>query len=330
MAGIGRSWNGKIYGTNTGNVAVTFEGEDDALTGKVRLSDDRFGVAVYSITGKFDAGTLELTGTIDGPVPEEVQVGELTVKGALTSEGRLDGEWGTTLGTGGTFQLWPHSFEVTARAADVVPEQLNTSTLTLGAVRLYADDVRSLIAQLLKDFKSDRAVVTYNGKGSEKNVYSADFEAVLNDLPELQYLKISVQEPELYGINRMAMIELAAWGENIIRVQSVQEAWAIGKAETLSRHVQSFQRKIATQFRKFGLNINLIITFASLAALPDLIGFWRRFAFVIAVWIVQSLITFMHRKYVPNFILYQAKKKPGFSVGLGRVYCRGQSLLSAQ
>src|SRR3546814_9207638 len=54
----------------------------------------------------------------------------------------------------------------------------------------------------------------------------------------------------------MAMIELSAWGENMITVQSVQESWAIGKAETLSKYIGSFERKIATQYRKRGLTMN--------------------------------------------------------------------------
>jgi hypothetical protein len=317
MAGIGRNWNGRVYGTNTGNVAVTLDGPDDSLTGIIRLSDDRFGVAVYEIVGKFDAGNLALTGTSQGEAPEGLNLGDLTITAALADDGRLVGEWSTTIGTGGTFQLWPHSYQVRASNAGALPEQSNISTKSLGAVRLYADDVRSLIAQLIKDFSQKRAVITFNDKGNEKNIYSDGFEEILDDLPELRYIKISVQEHEMYGINKLAMIELAAWGENVIRVQSVQEAWAIGKAEALSRHVQGFQRKLATQFRKFGLTVNIAITIGALAALPGLPGFWQRLVFAASTLGVQTLITYLHRKYVPNFILFPTKRKSSWLGRLG-------------
>jgi hypothetical protein len=139
----------------------------------------------------------------------------------------------------------------------------------------------------------------------------------LDDLSELRYIKISIQEHESHGLNRNAMIEFAAWGENLIRVQSIDEAWATGKAETLARRVQSFQRKIATQFRKYGLTVNIMITVAALAALPGLPTFWQRLIFATSAFGIQSLITYLHRQYVPNFILYPAKRQPTFIGRLG-------------
>lgn len=317
MAGIEKNWNGRVLGTNTGNVSVILNGEDDSLTGIIRLNDDKLGVAVYDVTGKFEAGNITLAGTPQGEAPEGVELGQLTVVGALTPEGRLDGEWSSTIGTGGTFQLWPHTFQVRASNVGAIPEQMNTSARSMGAIRLYADDVRSLVAQLVKDFAQKRAVVTFNDKGNEKNIYSDEFEAILDNLPELRYLKISVQEPEMYGLNRNAMVELTAWGENIIRVQSVQEAWAIGKAEALSRHVNGFQRKLATQFRKFGLTVNIVILAAALAALPGLPTFSQRLAFAASALAVQSLITYFHRQYVPNFILFPTTRKSSLIGRLG-------------
>ncbi len=311
MAGLGRNWNGHVYGTNTGNIAVRLDGEDAALSGVLRLSDNQHGVVVFDVQGKFEDGQLTLAGTPQNGEREDLRLGSLSVAGALTSEGRLDGEWSTSIGTGGTFQLWPHDYQVRPAGPAKMPEQLNTSSRTLGAVRLYADDVRSLINQLVKDFSQKRAVVTFNDRGNEKNIYSDEFEAILDSLPRLHYLKISVQEPELYGLNRNAMVELAAWGENVIRVQSVEEAWAIGKSEALKRHAHDYQRALTTRFRKFGLSFNVLIFVAALAALPGLPTFWQRLAFAGSAVGVQALIAAAHRRYVPNFVLYPAKTKSG-------------------
>lgn len=316
MAGIGKNWNGKIYGTNTGNVALTLEGDDDALTGIIRLSDDRFGVVIYRVSGKFEAGTIELAGVPDGEPSNEVHVGDVKIAGGLTTEGRIDGSWETTIGTGGTFQLWPHSYQV-RNAVSEIPEQLNSATRSLGAIRLYPSDVRNLMAQLCKDFNNKRLIVTYNEGGNEKNVYSDDFERVLEGISEQRYLKISVQEPEMYGINRLAMIELSADGENIIRVQSVQESWSIGKAESVARFTRGYQRQLATHFRKFGLTFNIGIQLFTLAALPGLNGFWRRLAFASAMIAVQTAIVLIHKRYIPNFVLFPASKKHNIISSIG-------------
>ncbi|WP_332799571.1 hypothetical protein [Sphingomonas sp. PB2P12] len=316
MVGIGQNWNGKVYGTNTGNVSLALEGEDNALTGIIRLSDDKFGVVVYRVSGKFEAGKIELAGEPEGDVAEGMQVGEVKIAGGLTTEGRLDGSWETTIGTGGTFQLWPHNYQEKTSGVEI-PEQLNSATRSLGAIRLYPDDVRNLMAQLCKDFSNKRLIVTYSEGGNEKNVYSDDFTKILDSISELRYLKISVQEPEMYGINRLAMIELDAKGENIIRVQSVQESWSIGKAEAVARFAQGYQRRLATQFRKFGLTANIVLNLFTLAALPGLTGFGRRLAFASAMIAVQATITVMHQRYIPNFVLFSANKRPTLFGSIG-------------
>lgn len=317
MGSIVKNWNGRVFGTNTGNVNVTLDGDDSAIKGLIRLNDDAHGIILYDATGKFEDGRLELSGTPHGETPDEVQLGNLTIMGNLAADGQLAGDWASTLGTGGTFILWPHAHNVRAINAGGPPEQLNTATRSLGAIRLYADDVPSLIAHLVKEFSEKRAVVSYIDHGNEKNVYSTDFTSILDTLPQQSYLKMTVQEPELYGLNRGATIELTAHGENTIRVQSVQEAWTIGKAEAISRHMAGYQRKLATQFRKFGLTVNLLITVAVLAALPGLPTFWQRLAFCGCGFAVQALVAQFHRRYVPNFLLLPAQKKPGWVGRLG-------------
>src|SRR3546814_6480267 len=113
--------------------------------------------------------------------------------------------------------------EVPAASGALVPEQLNTTTRSVGTVRLYAEDVRNLVNEISRDFTQNRVVITYPDQGGQKNIYSDQFEVSLQNLPEIRYLNLSIKEPELYGINRMAMIELSDWGENMITVQRVQE-----------------------------------------------------------------------------------------------------------
>src|SRR3546814_12352957 len=87
MTGIVKNWNGHVFGTNTGNVAVALDGEDAALNGVIRLSDDKHGVAVYEVAGQFADGSLELAGTPQvAAEAEDSELGNLTVTGSLASD----------------------------------------------------------------------------------------------------------------------------------------------------------------------------------------------------------------------------------------------------
>lgn len=309
MATIGRLWAGKLYGTNTGNLAAEINGSDKDLSGVFRFLDDRFGPVVFELRGTFDGTTIDLAGAAT-QAPEGILTGNVTVKGTLTAEGQLRGEWSSSLGTGGTFHLFPH--DVTERAplpAGALPEQLHTATRALGALRLYADDVRQLIQFLHKDFSQGRVVVTYYERGNEISKYATDFLADLGRLGELRYLKLHVQEPEAYGINRLATVELSARGSNDIRVQGIQESWVVGKAEALASHLRLRQKALSTTVRKFGLNINGLIAIAALALLPEL-PLGRRIVFVVVVVLVTWMVGKLHERFIPNALVQLSDVQP--------------------
>lgn len=46
---LGRLWAGRAYGTNTGNVFVELNGNDEALTGTLHLNEPGVGPAVYEV-----------------------------------------------------------------------------------------------------------------------------------------------------------------------------------------------------------------------------------------------------------------------------------------
>lgn len=303
MATLGKFWNGYLFGTNTGKASLTIEGDDADLNAVVRFNDDQLGLAVYVLGGTYSEGVLAMTGRPElEPGQDPAAFGEVTISAALTPEGRLDGEWASTLGTGGTFQFHPHTLNVRS-SMSAVPEQLNIVQQSLGAVRLNVGDVRRLIGEVSKDTPTQRPVITYVIDGAEKSLYSDEFDKILDDIPRIAYLKITSQEHELYGINRLVQVELSRHGDNTVRVQSVQEAWALGKAQALVNQLRWHQSGLVTQFRKFGLSVNVAVTGVALALLPGLDGFWRRFAFFAAVFLIQGAIQQLHRRYVPNFAL---------------------------
>src|SRR5574341_434523 len=173
MAELGKLWAGRVYGTNTGNLFIEFERvEAPHVSGTLRFMDTVFGLAVYSIEGTFDEA-LKITGkpTQGG---QGIQLGELTAEARLTSHGNLRGTWTSSLGTGGTFEAFPHDAapsRVQSRDAPTIPEQLYTKNVALGSIRLFAEDVRQLLTYIRQDFLTGRPIVTFNARGGEVTRY---------------------------------------------------------------------------------------------------------------------------------------------------------------
>lgn len=311
MVGLGSKWAGHAYGTNVGNIYLELNAQAANPQGILRFMDRELGLAIYNVEGTFEEGRLHLSGT---PAPgQEVELGQLTIAGQLNSNGQLVGDWQTSLGTAGTFGLFPHdrSREEVHADPSAQEEQLHTATRKVGAVRLYATDVLSLISALRSDFsQSTRVIVTYRAAGTEVSRYADDFTRYFDRIGELQYLKLNLSEPERQGINRTAMIELNGGGENIITTQSVQAAWAMGKAEGLSNHLSSYSKPLVTSFRRYGLNANTIIFLIAISLLPEL-ELIQRIIFLFIISILIVIIGQVHTRLIKNATIKLAAEKPG-------------------
>ncbi|MGE6740669.1 hypothetical protein ACQKGC_10365 [Allorhizobium pseudoryzae] len=310
MSGLSRLWAGNIYGTNTGNVFVELEsGEQDDLKGLIRIQDHLFGLALYDVSGKFDGKALTLRGQAKQG-PDGVELGEVEIAGTLTENGQIRGRWSSTLGTGGTFILHPHDQDQAPPKQGPSPERLHTAVREIGAVRLYAEDVKHLIQFIASDFGHQTVTVSFRERRTETNMYAVDFLKDIERLGEQRYLRLFIQEPDLFGVSKLVVIELNANGENEIRVQGAQESWVTGKAESLLAHMKSFERPLATSARKFGLNVNGLMLLFVVALIPDL-DFWRRIAFLAAVVIIAGAVVQLHKRLVPNTVIYLSPRKPG-------------------
>lgn len=311
MSKLGKLWAGQVYGTNTGRLFADFDSNEREVSGSLRFNDDAHGLTVYSIAGTFDGSRLMLTGE-NTQAPENVEVGDITVEGVLTSEGQLRGQWSCDVGTAGTFVLYPHDLPQSVNTkTDPLPERMHTAVRSIGALRLYGDDVGELIGYMARDFRvpRERVVVTYNDLGTEVSRYAGDVEPDFKKMGKAHFLRLFVQEPEAYGINRAVTVQLNANGVNEVRVQGVQESWVIGKAETIAEQLRKHQKSLATTFRKFGFNIYGAFIVGALALMPDL-SLWRRLVFLAAVLVLAGLAIRFHSKFIPNVVIYFAVERP--------------------
>jgi hypothetical protein len=311
MENLANRWAGRLYGTNTGNVFLDLVQDDKNVSGRLRIMDSIFGVSVYEYTGTLYEELVlycKPSQAIEG-----VELGDVSVKGRLTPEGNIKGDWESTIGTAGTFEIYPHDITTTDPGArETNPEQVYNKTIQLGSVRLFKDDVVQLVEFIKKDFTKGRVIVTYTQRGSELTKYADDFFVQLDGVEQLNYLKLVIQEPEAYGINRVIVIELVANGISEIRVSGINESWVLGKAESILQTLKPKQNSLVTTYRKYGLNLNGAIFFAMLIAIPDIAGWQSRAMFVVSVFLLLNFLLFIHNKFIPNTAIYLEQAKPGF------------------
>lgn len=317
MANLGRLWAGKLFGTNTGNLSAEFDTDGGEVTGTIRLMDERFGPVVYKVQGSFDGAEVVVTGDAS-QAQEGILTGTVTARAALTAEGQLRGTWSSTIGTGGTFHLFPHDPPVspTTPLPGAPPEQLHSATRVLGALRLYGDDVRELVQFVRRDFNQGRVIVTYSDHGTEVSKFAEDFLAEFDRVGELRQLKLNIQEPEAYGLNRVVVVDLDPEDKNEVHVQGVQESWVVGKAEAVAAHLRRKQKALASNVQRLGLNVNAVIFIAMLALLPEL-TLERRFIFILLVFALLWLLINLHKKFIPNLIVRPTVPPPGILGQIG-------------
>ena len=313
MSSLAVKWAGRLFGTNTGNLFLELTQEGETVRGTARFLDSLYGLAIYEFTGSFD-GTLRLdckplkTSVAEG-------LGEVTVEAVLTPEGNLRGDWHSTVGTAGTFEAFPHdtpNVRQDSTKFENAPEQIYNKNIQIGSVRLFSYYVKRVISFIEQDYAIGRAIVTYNVRGSQATKYACDFIRDIESLGEINYLKITIQETEAYGINKVIVLELVEHGVSEVRVSGINEAWVIGKAESIAQEIRPRQNILVTTYRKYGLNLNGVIFFAMLVAMPGIDMWEDRAIFAATVFILLNLLLVIHGKFIPNTKIYLSQERPSF------------------
>lgn len=275
--------------------------------------DNNFGLVVYEVTGTY-ADKLNLTGK-PKQIAEGIEAGDITAEATLTQEGYLIGKWESSLGTGGTFNAFPH--DITPPDTDskkpAIPEQVHNKYKQVGSIRLFLEDIKLLFEQIKQDFSAtSKLIVTYNIHGNEVTKYSDDFLKDIRSLNKFAYFKINIQEIEAYGINRAVVVELRAHGSNDIRIQGVQESWVIGKAEKLAIFLKQYESAPVTTYKKYGPLLNQMIFWSMLVIMPSIASWQDRIGFALSIVIILQFLFWFHSKFIPNASISVSEKKPNW------------------
>lgn len=311
---IGRKWAGRVYGTNTGNLFLKLNGADTELIGSLHINETDTGIAVYSVSGSFDGERLELTGEPATEL-ESSASGLIKVDAHFDMKADLKGEWSSDTGGAGTFVLHPHDQEDKQEKALVkLPDQLHTARQSLGAIVIDREQVIALADDIQRDFRNSQVVVTVVA-GTELSRFLTDFRNDNISVERPSILKLYAQEAEINGINKVVQIELGPHS-NSIMTQGSDEAWVLGKLETLKRGVRPFERTYIANTKKLGLGVNQLLIGGSIAFLPSLETFRDRAILLFSVLLIGYVVDRLHARYLPLAAIYLGERPKGFIAGI--------------
>lgn len=301
MADLAETWNGRLYGTNTGNVGAQLHTDGATVNGEMRFLDDIFGPVVYTLGGTWDGNLLQLVGPGISQNPD-VTLGEFALEGSLAADGKLVGRWTSTLGTGGSFTLFPgpQAGSVTVMAAAPAPEELHSTQERLGAIRLHRQDVVALIELVLSDLSAEKLVVNFKNGPTHTVLWSDVFlDTVKAD--DIRFLKLSINDAAPGGSSRMVMVEFGHI-YNEVTVQGESQVWVAGKANVLRDFLTKRQSHLVTQFKLWNVSITTLVVLVMIVVMPIFTSLIARAGVAVVVATAIMLLNWIHTRFIPASI----------------------------
>jgi len=295
-----KRWAGKVFGTNIGNVFVSLDGEDNALTGTVRINEAGVGIYVFNVQGNFVAPTLTMTGEPQAHV-DGLVLGNVTIVGTMNAKGELHGDWTTTIGSGGTFVLFPHNGPEDAQEGPGV-EQFYVARHNFGAMEIDRQQIIDVAESIRQELPT---VVITVGTGTEQARYLDDFKILQFTVDRAQTLRIYGTKPDGAGSNQVVSIEMGPLA-NAVMTQGASEAWVVGRLETLKRDLKRFERTYVTNFKRWA---GQVLLFGALVLLPSFGTLLDRAIFLGAGVALIAAVNGLHTRYLPFAAIYLREKK---------------------
>jgi len=298
-------WAGKAYGTNIGNVFLRLEGDDQALSGTLRMNEPGVAVAVYAVQGSFEAPTLTLTGQSQVQV-EGLEFGDLTATGTLNGKGEIHGDWETSIGTAGTFVLFPH---IGGEQPDDSPvtEQFHVARHNFGVIEIDRDQIIEVAENIRRDFP--QVIVTVVA-GTEQALYLDDFKKFPFTVDRAEMLKIFARKPDERGGEQIISIEFGPH-VNQAATQGANRAWVLGQLETLKQDLKQYERSYITNFKRWGLSLNQFLLLGAIVLLPSFSSLGDRAIFMGAGLALIVGVNFLHSRYLSFAAIHLREKKKG-------------------
>lgn len=306
---LSKYWAGNVYGTNTGRLFLQIDGQENSIYGTLRFNDDQHGIVTFSVSASFKDGRLSLSGK---PLTssEGVVFGDLNGHARLGERGNLCGTWETTIGSAGTFVLFPHGMaaDENSESADK-PKHFFAKRHTFRPVVLEKDNIVKIASDFQKDFPGSEVVVTVS-TATEWSTYLQEFKDSDFSCPKASWIKVFVQAPEAAGLNRILVVEFGQ-AENFAIAQSVDESWAIGRIERLRADLTPYERTYSANFKKLGLGIIQLLFLAMVVYLPSIDSLFQRSVYALGIVAIAQIFLVTHARFVPNALILLKPRGPG-------------------
>jgi hypothetical protein len=304
MRGFSGHWVGTVYGTNHGNAFLEIDEKEGKLSGTIRILDQVAGLLIYSFTGSGDDMLRLDLRPERSPDGVELSTGEAVA--ILQPNGTLTGRWETAGGTAGTFLFARQNVldrTGSGQAEGVgMPTQVYYHSKPLGSIRLYRKDLEAVFAMLRQDFAYAQPIVTHLENGVQVTKFADGF---LADPPRrpLRALKVSIQEAEPTGLQKMVHIDLIEGVGSEVRTSSPNQSWVIGKAESLRSALHVHENRLVSWYRRYGLTINMVLFALMLVAVPEIEAWVDRLVFVGLVYGALMGLAFSYNRFIPNTLI---------------------------
>jgi len=120
MIDLSGTWEGTFSGTNQGRMVIKFTHEGDRIYGAGHFNEPTVGIYRYQVQGVVSKEIIKLLLTPGERSHAGILLGNIDATATLNKQGAITGEWRSSIGTQGSFQV------VRAISPDI-PQQKNTN-----------------------------------------------------------------------------------------------------------------------------------------------------------------------------------------------------------
>lgn len=301
------NWAGRVFGTHTGNMFLCLEYKENIYSGVLRFNSDIYGIVTYDVkASQTDLDNLVIEGspTIK---QEGLDYGLLEGRARLSIKGEIHGEWHTSIGSGGTFVVFPQpTLNEEIEAAEPTP-RLHTKRINIGPVSISKDDIIEISERLDKEFKSGRLVITI----------VSETEEILN-LEELRSKKFAPEKAALVrlfarrpdGVDSENMVEIE-FGQNfnVVLAQGADQSWVIGRAEKLKSEMKKYEKLYSSQLNVRGITVPRLFFVLAIIASPSIPTLQSRLIFFGIVIALLMASDWIHEKFFPFSTIFLGRKR---------------------
>ena len=106
MENLSGNWSGELKGpTNQGTMAIELSQNSNRLFGYGHFNEPSLGIYNYHIQGSVQDEEIKLSLTPDPNHSPTISLGVVQATAKLQGEGKIGGNWNSTIGTSGIFVL---------------------------------------------------------------------------------------------------------------------------------------------------------------------------------------------------------------------------------